>query len=183
MPTCHYSSRRYYPNDLLPSECRKKMSFEHAQPESTPQSKIQLYELITSQFHPVFRHFFMEHFLDPINWFERRLAYTRSVASTSIMGYALGLGDRHAQNILIDKGTAEVVHIDLGIAFDQGKVLPTAELVPFRLTRDMVDGMGVTGVEGVFRRCCEETLKVLRSQSYVLMMILEVFRFDPLYEW
>lgn len=42
----------------------------------------------------------------------------------------------------------------------QGRFLNTPELVPFRLTRDVVDGMGVTGVEGVMRRCCEETLRV-----------------------
>ena len=30
------------------------------------------------------------------------------------MGYILGLGDRHVQNILIDTNTAELVHIDLG---------------------------------------------------------------------
>lgn len=40
----------------------------------------------------------------------------------------------------------------LGVAFEQGKILPTPETVPFRLTRDIVDGMGITGVEGVFRR-------------------------------
>ena len=39
-----------------------------------------------------------------------------------------------------------------GIAFEQGHILPTPETVPFRLTRDVVDGMGVMGVEGVFRR-------------------------------
>lgn len=39
-----------------------------------------------------------------------------------------------------------------GVAFEQGKVLPTPETVPFRLSRDIVDGMGITGVEGVFRR-------------------------------
>ncbi len=43
-------------------------------------------------------------------------------------------------------------HFILGIAFEQGKVLPTPETVPFRLTRDIVDGMGISGVEGVFRR-------------------------------
>lgn len=40
----------------------------------------------------------------------------------------------------------------LGVAFEQGKILPTPETVPFRLSRDIVDGMGITGVEGVFRR-------------------------------
>lgn len=39
-----------------------------------------------------------------------------------------------------------------GVAFEQGKTLPTPETVPFRLSRDIVDGMGITGVEGVFRR-------------------------------
>lgn len=68
------------------------------------------------------------------------------------MGYVVGLGDRHVQNILIDLQTAELVHIDLGVAFEQGRILPTPETVPFRLTRDIVDGMGISGVEGVFRR-------------------------------
>ena len=65
--------------------------------------------------------------------------------SPPIAGYVIGLGDRHSQNILIDSATAAVVHIDLGIAFEQGRFLNTPELVPFRLTRDIVDGMGVTG--------------------------------------
>lgn len=43
--------------------------------------------------------------------------------------------------------------------------------------------MGVTGVEGVFRIACEETLRVLRSDNKIILMILEVFRHDPLYRW
>ena len=38
------------------------------------------------------------------------------------------------------------------MAFEQGRILPTPETVPFRLTRDIVDAMGVAGVEGVYRR-------------------------------
>ena len=57
---------------------------------------------------------------------------------------------RHLSNILIDIDTGEVVHIDFGVAFEQGKALHQPELVPFRLTRDVVDGMGVSGVRGVF---------------------------------
>jgi ataxia telangiectasia mutated family protein len=98
-------------------------------------------------------------------------------------GYILGLGDRHSQNILVDKRTAEVIHIDLGVAFEQGKNLKTPEVVPFRLTRDVVDGMGVTGRDGVFRRCCEETVRVLRARHQALMTILEVFVHDPLMNW
>eukprot|EP00472_Partenskyella_glossopodia_P011822 CAMPEP_0197537620 /NCGR_PEP_ID=MMETSP1318-20131121/57423_1 /TAXON_ID=552666 /ORGANISM="Partenskyella glossopodia, Strain RCC365" /LENGTH=353 /DNA_ID=CAMNT_0043095827 /DNA_START=274 /DNA_END=1335 /DNA_ORIENTATION=- len=141
------------------------------------------YQEVTDDFHPVFRHFFYENFLDPCEWFHRRIAYTRSVAVNSIVGYVVGLGDRHCQNILIDRTSAELVHIDLGVAFDQGRVLKTPEIVPFRLTRDIVDGMGITGVEGVFRRCCEETMRVLRDNKEMLLTVLEVFLHDPLYKW
>lgn len=46
-----------------------------------------------------------------------------------------------------------------------GKLLKKPELVPFRLTRDIVDAMGVTGVEGVFRRACEQVLTILRANQ------------------
>jgi ataxia telangiectasia mutated family protein len=105
------------------------------------------------------------------------------VATTSIVGHVLGLGDRHTSNILLDNSTGEVVHIDLGIAFDQGKLLPIPELVPFRLTRDIVDGMGISGTQGVFQRCAEETLRVLREGSDIIMTVLEVFKYDPLHSW
>lgn len=60
------------------------------------------------------------------------------------------------------------------MAFEQGKFLPTPETVPFRLTRDMVDGMGLTGVEGVCRRCCEKTMEVMRTSHESLMTVVEV---------
>jgi ataxia telangiectasia mutated family protein len=47
----------------------------------------------------------------------------------------------------------------------------------------MVDGLGISGIEGVFRRCCEETMAVLRSHHSSLMTILQVFLHDPLYQW
>lgn len=48
----------------------------------------------------------------------------------------------------------QVVHIDLGVAFEQGRFLNTPELVPFRLTRDVVDGMGATGCPQLENACC-----------------------------
>lgn len=52
-------------------------------------------------------------------------------------GFVVGLGDRHFGNILLDVKTCEVVHIDLGVSFEQGRLLPIPELVPFRLTRGL----------------------------------------------
>lgn len=48
------------------------------------------------------------------------------------VGYVVGLGDRHSMNVLMDQVTAEVVHIDLGVAFEQGLMLKTPERVFLR---------------------------------------------------
>ncbi len=172
--------QRYFPKDYKPNRCRKEIS--DAQTKSLSQ-RVQAYQTVAENFHPVLRFFFMEHFLNPDDWFARRLAYSRSTAAISILGHVLGLGDRHGHNILLDEKTGEVVHIDLGVAFEAGRILPVPEVVPFRLTRDIVDGMGLSGVEGVFRRCCNFTLEALRQDQYSIMTILDVLRYDPLYSW
>ncbi|KAI1143923.1 hypothetical protein F5Y05DRAFT_10911 [Hypoxylon sp. FL0543] len=171
---------RYHPKDLKGSQCRKEIS--QVQSKSV-EVRVATYKRVTDRFQPVMRYFFMEHFVDPDDWFAKRTAYTRTTAAISILGHVLGLGDRHGHNILLDSKTGEVVHIDLGVAFEMGRVLPVPELVPFRLTRDIVDGMGITKTEGVFRRCCEFTLDALREETYSIMTILDVLRYDPLYSW
>jgi ataxia telangiectasia mutated family protein len=169
---------RYYPDDWPSSDCRA-----HLNASTDQKDRDERYREVERHFHPAFRFFFLERFPDPSRWLNSRLAYTRSVAVNSIVGYILGIGDRHTHNIMVDGTTGEVVHIDFGIVFEQGRVLQTPETVPFRLTRDIVDGMGCTGVEGSFRRSCEEVLRVLRAHAQPLMTILEVVIHDPLYKW
>ncbi|KAI1074455.1 hypothetical protein F5B20DRAFT_563328 [Whalleya microplaca] len=171
---------QYHPKDLKGGQCRKEIS--QVQNKAT-EVRIAAYKKVADRFQPVMRYFFMEHFVDPDEWFAKRTAYTRTTAAISILGHVLGLGDRHGHNILLDSKNGEVVHIDLGVAFEMGRVLPVPELVPFRLTRDIVDGMGITKTEGVFRRCCEFTLDALREETYSIMTILDVLRYDPLYSW
>lgn len=100
-----------------------------------------------------------------------------------MIGYVLGLGDRHFDNILLDQQTGEVIHIDYGVAFDDGAFLKVPERVPFRLTQNCIDGMGVTGVEGPFRLCCEKTLSLLRKKKKDLLHILDVLCYEPLFSW
>lgn len=169
----------YRPKDLISIECRKKLGAT----AKSHRQKLEIYRDICEKFQPVFRHFFYENFVAPDRWFQCRTAYCKSVSISSIVGYILGLGDRHVQNILINRSTGEVIHIDLGVAFEQGKCLPTPEMVPFRLTRDLVDAFGSSGVEGSFRRNCERCLRVLRSSIDVIATIVEVLLHDPLHDW
>ena len=165
-------------------EMLKKEKEKEKQKGKQQSSKLlSIYRDITANFHPIFHHYFLENFPDPPQWFQNRLNYTRSVAVNSMVGHIMGLGDRHVNNILIDKSTGELVHIDFGITFEMGKILPTPETVPFRLTRDIVDGMGINGCEGAFIRCCESTLRVLRSNEDLLMTLGEVLVHDPLKRW
>ncbi|CRK98224.1 CLUMA_CG011587, isoform A [Clunio marinus] len=171
---------RYYPEDWEPDRCRDELKKVDRQP---PQKKEEVFKLICEKIRPAFHHFFYEKYKNPGQWFERRLAYTTSVAVSSMVGYILGIGDRHVQNILIDQKTAEIIHIDFGIAFEQGKILPHPELIPFRLTRDIIAPMGVCGVEGTFRKTCEKTLEIMRNNEKILTTILEVILYDPMYAW
>ncbi|ORX38472.1 hypothetical protein BD324DRAFT_641616 [Kockovaella imperatae] len=119
----------------------------------------------------------------PSAWLASRLSYSRTLAVMSMIGYVLGLGDRHGENILFDSLTGDTVHVDLNCLFDKGKTFEIPEKVPFRLTQNMVDALGVTGVEGVFRKAAEIALAILRDNTDALMSVLEAFAHDPLVEW
>ncbi|EDO18036.1 hypothetical protein Kpol_1045p22 [Vanderwaltozyma polyspora DSM 70294] len=145
--------------------------------------RLEVYQKIARKIKPQLRNFFFDSFTEPEEWLNAKRKYTKGTAVISIIGYILGLGDRHLNNILIDYVTGEPIHIDLGIAFDQGRLLSIPETVPFRLTRDIVDGFGVTGVEGMFRRSCETIYGVLRKDRDKVLHVINILKWDPLYSW
>ncbi|OJD39951.1 protein kinase rad3 [Diplodia corticola] len=128
---------------------------------------------------PVLHEWFIESFPEPEAWLAARLKYTRSCAVMSIVGHVLGLGDRHGENLLLIEEDGRVFHVDFNCLFDKGLTFEKPELVPFRLTHNMVDAMGAYGVEGPYRLAAELTLRQLRQHMDTLMTILETFLYDP----
>lgn len=127
------------------------------------------------------RNFLMETSINANNWVERRMTYTCSLAVTSIAGYLIGVGDRHLQNIMMKSKTAKIVHIDFGDCFEVLKKRNRwPEVVPFRLTRVLLNGLEVTQVDGTFRKRCEEVMAVMRENGEVISELLETFIYDPL---
>uniref|UniRef100_A0A9I9DHK0 Serine/threonine-protein kinase TOR n=1 Tax=Cucumis melo TaxID=3656 RepID=A0A9I9DHK0_CUCME len=117
-------------------------------------------------------------------WLERRTNYTRSLAVMSMVGYLLGLGDRHPSNLMLHRYTGKILHIDFGDCFEASmnrEKFP--EKVPFRLTRMLVKAMEVSGIEGNFRSTCENVMQVLRSNKDSVMAMMEAFVHDPLINW
>lgn len=96
-----------------------------------------------------------------------------------MVGTILGLGDRHGENILFEEGNGGTFHVDFNCLFDKGLTFIKPERVPFRLTHNMIDAMGMYGYEGPFRKSSELTLKLLRQHEETLMTILEAFVYDP----
>ncbi|KAG2328397.1 hypothetical protein Bca52824_011125 [Brassica carinata] len=117
-------------------------------------------------------------------WLERRTNYTRSLAVMSMVGYILGLGDRHPSNLMLDRYSGKILHIDFGDCFEASmnrEKFP--EKVPFRLTRMLVKAMEVSGIEGNFRSTCENVMQVLRTNKDSVMAMMEAFVHDPLINW
>ncbi|KAI9797251.1 MAG: phosphatidylinositol kinase- protein kinase tor1 [Piccolia ochrophora] len=118
------------------------------------------------------------------SWLDRRTNYTRSLGVMSMVGYILGLGDRHPSNLMLDRITGKVIHIDFGDCFEVAmhrEKFP--ERVPFRLTRMLTYAMEVSNIEGSFRITCEAVMRVLRDNKESLMAVLEAFIHDPLLNW
>ena len=100
--------QRYHPEDINGGQAmsylkkeRDNLNAQKNKPESQKRLEmVNVLKKICLKFKPVFRHFFFEKFPDLDQLLERRLAYTRSCATSSMIGYILGLGDRHVYNIL-----------------------------------------------------------------------------------
>jgi len=117
-------------------------------------------------------------------WVERRNNFTKSMAVMSMAGYILGLGDRHPSNLMLDRISGRVVHIDFGDCFEitsQRSKFP--EIIPFRLTRMLTNCMGPAGIQGSYRLTCERVMSVLRENRDSVMAMLEAFVYDPLISW
>lgn len=89
------------------------------------------------------------------------------------------LGD----NILLDASNGDIIHVDFGYLFNKGEKLEWPEIVPFRLTHNMVHAMGPQGIEGLFRKCSEITMRVIQHQEYTLMTVLRPFVYDTTVNW
>jgi len=134
-------------------------------------------------FPPIFSEWFVEQYQDKKDWLSHRLNYTRTLAVMSIVGYVLGIGDRHLENMMLTTADAGILHVDFDMAFGKGATLQIPEIVPFRLTANLVDGFGLVGHHGSFFSAAVATLRVLRRHRDFFFTVIESFFYDPLQEW
>jgi len=62
----------------------------------------------------------------------------------SMVGYVLGLGDRHPSNLMLGRISGKIMHIDFGDCFEVAMTREKfPEKIPFRLTRMLINAMEV----------------------------------------
>jgi phosphatidylinositol kinase/protein kinase (PI-3 family) len=71
-----------------------------------------------------------------------------------------------------------VLYLHVSI-FDKGLNLPKPEVVPFRLTQNMLDAFGPAGADGIYSGSLQAAMSTLRDNRDTLLSVLEPFLKDP----
>lgn len=110
--------------------------------------------------------------------------FIKSYAVMCASQWLVGIGDRHLDNSMISTKTGCIIGIDFGHAFGTAtQTLPVPELVPFRLTPQIVNLMQPLGENGLFKQTMIHTLNALKSNRGVLLSTMNVFIQEPSMDW
>jgi len=113
-----------------------------------------------------------------------RRNFVESFAVVSALQWLLGIGDRHLSNYLLDLATGRLVTIDFGYSFGVAtSFLPVPELVPLRLTPQLVGVMAPLGTAGPFREVLVQVIDRVRAEPEVFTAALETFVQEPTLDW
>lgn len=113
------------------------------------------------------------------SFMHKKEKFTRSIAAVNMLGYFIGLGDRHLDNILLDVNQGDLINIDYNVCFEKGKYLRVAETVPFRLTQNLKALMGKIALSGSFLLYCRQICSKISRNSKFLINMLEFLLSDP----
>jgi phosphatidylinositol 3-kinase len=94
-------------------------------------------------------------------------SYINSCAGYCVVTYLLGIGDRHLENLMIDKN-GKLFHIDFGYILGKDpKPMPP----PIKLCKEMVECMGGKGSKGFaeFQQKCVNAYWVLRENARIIV--------------
>lgn len=164
----------------------KRMSLEidmHKVRAIMSSDKMQGYLKLCQQYPTILYEFFHSNFLHATEWINGRRAFSQTMAQMSILGYIVGLGDRHAENILLRTSDGTCFHVDFSCLFDKAKGFEVPELVPFRLTRNLVRVLGRSEVSQEFLDFGRQAVEVSKKHELDLLGLLDSLFYDPLVEW
>ncbi|XP_013395650.1 DNA-dependent protein kinase catalytic subunit-like, partial [Lingula anatina] len=120
----------------------------------------------------------------PETFYTLRRHFAISHALLCICHYILGIGDRHLSNFMVDLETGGMIGIDFGHAFGSAtQFLPVPELMPIRLTRQILNVMMPLREKGLIESTMVHALRALRANYDLLLNTMDVFVKDLSVDW
>lgn len=110
--------------------------------------------------------------------------FMRSLAISSCLSYLLGLGDRHLDNIMINKKKGQIFHIDYGYLMEN----PITNILGapiIRITNEMVDFLGGQNSEFYmdFKNYVIQVFDILRLYSNVILDYYYILGYEKIIDW
>ena len=93
-----------------------------------------------------------------------------------------GIGDRHLQNTLVRVATGRCLGIDFGHAFDSGIGASVPELVPFRLTPQILELLRPFTERDLLAMIMTHTMQALRDDQGPILACMDIFVYKPV-QW
>lgn len=141
------------------------------------------FTFLICRYPPVLHIYFYETFLTSNEWLLAKHKFASSSAGLSVIGYYLGLGDRHTENILVDGTSGVCVHVDFSCLFDKAKFFEVPETVPFRFTQNIEKIVTIGKSRDAFEKYGANIAKIGKEGEQHLIGLLDSFLCDPLIEW
>ncbi|XP_017763674.1 PREDICTED: DNA-dependent protein kinase catalytic subunit-like [Eufriesea mexicana] len=114
------------------------------------------------------------------SFFMMRRNFITSYGTMCIAHWILGIGDRHLQNTLIIVDSGCCLGIDFGLAFDAGVDQRIPELMPFRLTSQILDLLKPFTEKDLLGTTMIYALRAMKNEQGLILSCMDVFVHEPL---
>lgn len=108
-----------------------------------------------------------------------RRSFVTSYATMCAAHWLAGVGDRHLQNTLVRVTTGRCLGIDFGHAFGGGIRAPVPELVPFRLTPQILELLRPFTERDLLATIMTHVMRALRDDRGPILACMDIFIHKP----
>ena len=113
-----------------------------------------------------------------------KMRFVQSLAISSCISYMIGLGDRHLDNIMINK-KGQIFHIDYGYIMDNPLASSIFDIPEIKVTNDIIDFLG--GIHSVFyeefKNLFIKIYNIFRSNKNILYIYFKFICDEGFLNW
>jgi hypothetical protein len=110
--------------------------------------------------------------------------FAKSLAISSCLSYVLGLGDRHAQNIMVSN-SGQIIHIDYGYILENPLHSNIVNNPVIRISTEMIDFLGGWNSEyyNLFKTYTIQVFDIFRLYSNLIINFYNILGYEKIMDW